>query len=101
MPQAVQVTDKEGRSCIFVPAEELPPEERPQDPYGEGSGLRIGVLEYGGEYADNMPHSIRLTDFEGRSCIYVPIMVEGRVVDSKRFTLERVSEPTKRKFRAK
>ena len=37
-----------------------------------------------------MPMSIRLTDFEGRACVYVPITVDGRVVDSKRFTLERL-----------
>jgi hypothetical protein len=33
-----------------------------------------------------MPQAIRLTDPQGRSCIYVPIKVNGRVVDSKGFT---------------
>jgi len=90
MPQALRVSDREGRSCIFEPAEELAPEQRPQDHYGEGSGLRFRVLEYGGEYPDNMPQAIRLTDFEGRACVYVPLTVDGRVVDSKGFNLERL-----------
>jgi hypothetical protein len=58
-----------------------------------GAELRFEVLSYGGEYDDNMPMSIRVTDSEGRSCIYVPITVEGRVVDSKCFTLERLDTP--------
>jgi hypothetical protein len=45
-------------------------------------------LEHGGEYPDTMPQAIRVTDAEGRSCIYVPITVDGKVVDSKGFTLE-------------
>ena len=91
MPQALRVSDREGRSCIFEPAEELGPEERPQDRSLGGESLTFEVLEYGGDYDDDMPMSIRLTDHpERRSCIYVPITVEGRLVDSKRFTLERL-----------
>jgi hypothetical protein len=67
--------------------EELPPEKRPQDPRGDGTGLTFETLEHGGEYPDAVPQAIRLTDAEGRSCIYVPIRVNGRVVDSKGFTL--------------
>jgi hypothetical protein len=29
-----------------------------------------------------MPQAIKLTDAESRSCIYVPIAQDGRVVDS-------------------
>jgi len=46
------------------------------------------TLEHGGEYPDTMPQAIRVTDAEGRSCIYVPITVDGKVVDSKGFSLE-------------
>ena len=49
----------------------------------------------------NMPMSIGITDGKGRSCVYVPITVDGRVVASKRVTLERLSEPTKGKARAR
>jgi len=56
----------------------------------DGRSLSFEPLTYGGEYNDNMPQSIRVTDREGRSCVYVPITVDGRVVDSKRFILERL-----------
>jgi hypothetical protein len=61
---------------------ELTPEKRPQDPHRDGTGLRFETLEHGGEYADAMPQAIKLIDAEGRSCIYVPISQDGRVVDS-------------------
>jgi hypothetical protein len=91
MPQAITAKDREGRSCVYVPAGNAPPAERPQDQYGDGSDLRFRILEYGGEYADDMPASIRVIDSEGRSCVYSPITVEGRVVDSKGFKLECVA----------
>jgi hypothetical protein len=68
--------------------EELTLERRPQDPNLDGSGLRFETLEHGGEFPDAMPQAIRVTDAEGRSCIYVPVTVNGKVVNSKRFTLE-------------
>ncbi len=68
---------------------ELAPEMRPQDPTLDGQGWIFETLEHGGEYPDTMPQAIRATDAEGRSCIYVPIKVEGRVVDSHGFTLRR------------
>lgn len=49
--------------------------------------MTFTTAEHGGEYPDMMPQAIVLTDAEGRSCIYVPIQVDGRVVDSKGFTL--------------
>jgi hypothetical protein len=61
---------------------ELPPEKRPQDPRLDGSGLRFEPSEHGGEYPDTMPQAIKVTDAGGRSCIYVPISQDGRVVDS-------------------
>ena len=59
----------------------LSPEKRPQDPELDGNGLRFETMDHGGEYPDAMPQAIKLIDAEGRSCIYVPIMQDGRVVD--------------------
>jgi hypothetical protein len=61
---------------------ELTPEKRPQDPQRNGTGLRFETMDHGGEYSDAMPQAIKLIDAEGRSCIYVPISQDGRVVDS-------------------
>jgi hypothetical protein len=58
-------------------------ERRPQDPGLNGSSLRIETMDHGGEYPDAMPQAIKLIDAEGRSCVYVPIMQDGRVVDSQ------------------
>jgi hypothetical protein len=60
----------------------LSPEKRPQDPELDGSGLRFETMDHGGEYPDAMPQAIKLIDAEGRACIYVPIMQDGKVVDS-------------------
>jgi hypothetical protein len=35
-----------------------------------------------------MPQAIKLTDAEGRSCIYVPITQNGKVVDRQGFVLD-------------
>jgi hypothetical protein len=61
---------------------ELTPEKRPQDPQLDGTGLRFETMEHGGEYSDAMPQAIKLIDALGRSCIYVPITQDGKVVDS-------------------
>ena len=61
---------------------ELSPEKRPQDPRLDGSGLRFEPIEHGGEYPDTMPQAVKVTDADGRSCIYVPVSQDGRVVDS-------------------
>jgi hypothetical protein len=61
---------------------EMTPNKRPQDLSMDGSGLSFETLEHGGEYPDTMPQAIEVTDAEGRSCIYVPITQDGRVVDS-------------------
>jgi hypothetical protein len=80
---------EERDGCIVTHEfEEMTPEKRPQDRFGDGAGLRFETLEHGGEYPDDMPQAIRVSDAEGRSCIYVPITVDGKVVDSKGFTLE-------------
>jgi hypothetical protein len=35
-----------------------------------------------------MPQAIKLIDAEGRSCVYGPIMQNGKVVDSQGFMLD-------------
>lgn len=94
MPQAVVVTDAAGRSAVYVPyGRELLPHNRPQDPDGNGAGLTFETLEHGGESADDMPQAVRVTDQDGRSCVYKPMAVNGRVVDSKGFTLTAAGKP--------
>jgi hypothetical protein len=34
---------------------------RPQDPHGDGTGLRFETGEHGGDYPDNMPQAITVT----------------------------------------
>jgi hypothetical protein len=60
---------------------EMTPEKRPQDPHMDGTGLRFETMEHGGEYPDTMPQAVKLIDAEGRSCIYVPITQDGKVVE--------------------
>jgi hypothetical protein len=67
---------------------EMTPEKRPQDPRMDGTGPRFETMEHGGEYPDTMPQAIKLMDAEGRSCIYVPITQNGKVVDSQGFMLD-------------
>jgi hypothetical protein len=45
-------------------------------------------MEHGGEYPDTMPQAIKLIDAEGRSCVYVPITQDGKVVDSQGYVLD-------------
>ena len=68
--------------------EEMTPEKRPQDPHMDGTGLRFKTLDHGGEYPDTMPQAIKLTDAQGRSCIYVPITQNGKVVNSQGFVFD-------------
>jgi hypothetical protein len=35
-----------------------------------------------------LPQAIKLTDAQGRSCIYVPIMQNGKVADSQRYVFD-------------
>jgi hypothetical protein len=65
----------------------LPPDRRPQDPTLDGRTLKYEPLEHG-----CMPLAIRVTDAQGRSCIYLPIEEGGQLVESEGYTLERVPE---------
>jgi hypothetical protein len=60
----------------------MEPDKRPHDPHMDGTGLRFETMDHGGEYSDAIPQAIKLTDAEGRSCIYVPLTQNGTVVDS-------------------
>jgi hypothetical protein len=70
----------------------MTPEQRPQDPHMDGADLRFETMEHGGEYPDAMPQAIKLSDAEGRSCIYVPITQDGKVVDSQGFLFDAEDE---------
>lgn len=69
---------------------EMKEDMRPQDPHMDGTGLTFETLEHGGRYPDMMPQAIRMVDAEGRSCIYNPVSVNGAVVDSHCFGIEKV-----------
>jgi len=70
----------------------MTPEQRPQDPHMDGADLRFETMEHGREYPDAMPQAIKLSDAEGRSCIYVPITQDGKVVDSQGFLFDAEDE---------
>jgi hypothetical protein len=57
-------------------------EMRPQDEGMDGSTLKFQTLEHGGDEPDYMPQAIRVTDAQGRWCIYVPTSEHGKVVQS-------------------
>lgn len=93
-PEAFEVADEHGRSCMYVPEEDADvfSDQRPRDETMEGNGLRFEPLAYGGEHADRMPQQVRVTDAQGRSCLYAPVKVDGRVVQSKGFELVPASD---------
>lgn len=68
--------------------ETMTEDKRPQDDFMDGRDWKFETLEHGGEYPDMMPQAIRATDAKGRSCLYVPISVNGKVVDSKGFVFD-------------
>jgi hypothetical protein len=53
---------------------------RPQDPHGDGTGLRFETGEHGGDYPDSMPQAVTVTDAEGRWAVYVPLRIDGTIV---------------------
>jgi hypothetical protein len=89
-PEAVVLIDARNRSCVYLCEQELSDtSERPADRDMDGWGLRFETLAHGGEFPDKMPQAIQVTDAEGRSYLYVPVTVDGRIVDSNGFTLEK------------
>ena len=63
-----------------------------QDPHMGGTGLRFETMEHCGEFPDTMPQAIKLIDAEGRSCLYMPITQDGKVVDSLGFLFDSEDE---------
>jgi len=53
---------------------------RPQDPRGDGTGLRFETGAHGGDYPDSMPQAITVTDPQGRWALYVPLRIGGKIV---------------------
>ncbi len=54
----------------------------PQDPRGDGTGLRFETGEHGGDYPDNMSQAV--TDAQGGWAVYVPLRVDGKIVIPER-----------------
>jgi hypothetical protein len=73
---------------LMQKSKELAPENRPQDHFLDGTGLRFETMEHGGEYSDAMPQAIKLINAEGRSCIYVPMTQNDKVIDSHYFACD-------------
>jgi hypothetical protein len=63
----------------------LTPENRLQDTGLDGSTLKFETKCHGGNYSDQFPNAIRVTDPEGRWCLYVPMEAGGRQVQSLGF----------------
>ena len=63
-------------------------DKRPQEPDLDGTGFRFETLDHGGEYPDTMPQAIKLIDAERRTCIYVPITQDGKVVDCPGYSFD-------------
>ena len=62
------------------PFDELKPEMRPQDTYGDGRDWTFETSEHGGAEPDTMPEAIKATDAQGRWAIYVPLTRNGKIV---------------------
>jgi hypothetical protein len=73
------------KTTISHTFEAMTSDMRPQDPTLDGSTLKFETLEHGGDYPDTMPQAIRVSDAEGRSCVYVPVSVDGVLVKSYGF----------------
>jgi hypothetical protein len=62
------------------PFDELTPDMRPQDAYGDGRDWKFETGEHGGDEPDNMPQAITATDPAGRWAVYVPLTRFGKIV---------------------
>jgi len=52
------------------------PSALPQDPRGDGAGWTFKTLEHD---EHTFPTAIKAKDAEGRSCIYIPLKVGGKI----------------------
>jgi hypothetical protein len=93
-PEALRVADAEGRHCIYVCEDQYnDARDRPQDDDGRGTSLRFQTRAYGGDYPDDMPQEILVSDRRDRCSVYSPVRERGHVVDSKGFELVRDAVP--------
>jgi hypothetical protein len=67
---------------------EMTPEKRPQDPHMDGIALRFETLDRRRGISRHNAPSHQLINAEGRCCICVPIIQNGKVVDSQGFMLD-------------
>jgi hypothetical protein len=58
---------------------------RPQDLTLDGSSLRFETMDHGGQFSDRFPNAVKVTDSEGRWCVYTPIQAAGQEVQSLGF----------------
>jgi hypothetical protein len=88
-PEAITLADAQGRWCVFFYGDDdgIGPENRPRDDTMDGRTLKYEMLSHGGEFADDMPQLICVTDPKGRWCFYRPSTVNGRVVRSLGFNV--------------
>jgi hypothetical protein len=66
----------------LAPDSSLPLAKRELPSQAHASGLRFKTLDHGGEYPDTMPQAIQVTDRLKRTCLYVPVTRDGKVVDA-------------------
>jgi hypothetical protein len=67
------------------PFDELTPEMRPQDTFGDGRDWKFETLEHGGDEPDNMPQANPGHPMPpGRWATYVPLTLGGKIVVPRR-----------------
>jgi hypothetical protein len=71
----------------------LTSKNRLQDTGLDGSTLKFETLDQGGDYSDMFPNAVKVTDPEGRWCIYTPIEAGGQQVQSLGFFCSEEDEP--------
>ena len=74
------------------PFDELTPEMRPQDPYGDGRDWTFRTGQHGGDEPDNMPQTIKATDAGGvrRSMSRLPVAARSWSLAHIRRTIARL-----------
>src|SRR5215472_6579669 len=76
------------------PFDELTPEKRPQDPYGNGRDWTFKTCEHGGDEPDNMPQAIEATDAEGRWPVYGPLTRGGKIMIPRSYSATVIDFPS-------
>jgi hypothetical protein len=53
---------------------------RPHDHHGDGTGPALETGERGGDYPDNIPQTITMTDARRRWAVYIPFLIGTKLV---------------------